>query len=221
MLDDIEEDAIKEIFNVSLGHAIPTLSEMVDAEIVFGIPCLEITPTHHLIDHISELVGSSVCVVHMDFDLTFNHRADIPGKAFLLFRADATPPLLDALYGEHVPEAMQNQVCQETITDVSDLLLYTCISTLSSLLDSGLAGEKPQFFMGNVHNLSLDRTTNNLQEMNFLGEGFIVEKSLINLRMDLSIPARKVAGSVLIWLNSTDSTNLKEAIQQFIITRTL
>ncbi|MBF8271210.1 MAG: cheC-like family protein [Magnetococcales bacterium] len=219
MLNELEEDAIKEIFNLSLGHAIPTLSEMVDAEIEFFPPGIEMTPANHLANTIEKLMGSAVCLVHMGFDLVFTEKANITGTAILLLRSGVVEPLLDALYGEHVPETMQNHVCQETFTDVGDLLLYTCVSTLSRLLDSGLEGRKPVFFRGNPMDWNIGPALCLAPEDVPHGEEIPKETLFINLRIDLAIPAKKVAGSVLIWLNTCDKTDIKMAIQRFIADR--
>ncbi|MBF0348426.1 MAG: hypothetical protein HQL81_12240 [Magnetococcales bacterium] len=219
MLDELEEDAIKELFNLSLGRAVPTLSEMVDAEIEFSVPCLEMTPASSLVENIESLVGSAACLVQMGFDLVFSWRENLAGTALFLMRADSMEPMLNALYGVPVPMATQHQVCRETFTDVGDLVLYTCVSTLSRLLDSDVEGEKPAFHRGNPRDWNIAMASFNPGgEGGF--DGHWEEKRVANLRIDVAIPVRKVAGSVLIWFDLTDGPDLKRAIRHFIATHT-
>lgn len=214
MLNELEEDAIKEMFNLSLGQALPTLSEMVDAEIEFSTPCLETTPAKQLTQYIQSLVGESACMLHMVFRLMVTDKANLPGNAVLLLRSTSLGPFLDALFGEPVPETMVNQVCTEALTDVADLLLYTCISTLSRLLDSELEGNKPVFSRGEptTHNWSW------ITEETFAKHND--DARCINLRIDLSIPCKHVSGSVMIWLDASHDTDLKQAVQHYITTQT-
>ncbi|MBF0435171.1 MAG: hypothetical protein HQL77_07345 [Magnetococcales bacterium] len=219
MLTEFEEDAIKEMFNLSLGNALPTLSEMVDAEIEFSTPCLETTPAKQLTQTITSMVGESACLLHMVFRLMMTNKADLPGNAVLLLRADSLGPFLDALYGEPVPQALQDQVCAEALTDVADLLLYTCISTLSRLLDSELEGNKPLFFRGKptLWNRSCPMEPNS-DVPNAPNENNADAHS-ITLRIDLSIPIKHVSGSVMIWLDASHDTDLKQAVQHYITTQ--
>ncbi|MBF0109482.1 MAG: hypothetical protein HQL76_09920 [Magnetococcales bacterium] len=221
MLDELEEDAIREMFNLSLGHAVPTLSEMVDAEIEFSPPCIEMTAAQRLIENIEQLVGSAACLVQMGFKLILARTEEVAGTALLLLRGESVAPLLDALYGEHVPESMHNEVCRETFTDVGDLLLYTCVSTLSGLLDADLEGKKPVFFRGNPRDWNMSMASFNLRDGQVEEASSFGERQVANLRVDFSIPLRMVGGSVVIWLDWTDKVGLRQAIRRFIATRSV
>ncbi|MBF0422536.1 MAG: hypothetical protein HQL73_06045 [Magnetococcales bacterium] len=219
MLDELEEDAIKEMFNLSLGHALPTLSEMIDAEIEFSTPCLEVTPTRELIQYLEGLVGESACVVHMAFDLLLTQRGRLLGNTLLLLRTEVLSPFLDALYGEHVPETLQGAVCEDAFTDVADLLLYTCISTLSRLLDSEVEGKKSIFYRGDPKTWDGILSSCRQYPATKAYEGTRKDDKSINLRIDFSVPVKNVSGSVLIWINATDDSDLKLAVRQFITTQ--
>ncbi|MBF0144299.1 MAG: hypothetical protein HQL57_10120 [Magnetococcales bacterium] len=62
MLTDLEEDALKEFFNLGLGMAADSLSRMVDNEVLLSLPMLKVVSRGEASRLLVASPGSGVCV---------------------------------------------------------------------------------------------------------------------------------------------------------------
>ncbi|MBF0214488.1 MAG: hypothetical protein HQM00_13170 [Magnetococcales bacterium] len=207
LLDEAEEDAFTELFNISFGMTAATLSEMVDAEIELSVPCFSMLTEGSLVDTIREMYGSAVGLVGMRYRFVFSEDHAIPGMAGLLIRAADLGHFLDALHGGPVPEAYAEQVATDSMQLTGEVLLYTCASSLSLLFASEIDGEKPVFFQGDPGVLS---------DYLSLSESHDPARSLLMLRVDFSLKGKGVSGSLLTWMDGEGLPLLKTEIDHFI-----
>ncbi|MBF0272478.1 MAG: hypothetical protein HQL98_10485 [Magnetococcales bacterium] len=208
LLDEVEEDAFKELFNISFGMTAATLSEMVDAEIELSVPCFSMLTEKSISDYIRHMYGMAVGLVGMRYRLVFSEGHAIPGMAVLLVRAADLGHFLDALHGGPLPESMAALVEAESMQLTGEILLYTCASSLSLLFGSEIVGEKPIFFRGDPEALPAYLA---LEDAN--GEE---DRPLLMLRVDFALTGKEVTGSLLTWMDGNGLPLLKTEIDHFI-----
>ena len=214
-LGEAEEDALKELFNLSFGKAAATLSEMVDAEVSLSVPCFFSMSRESMAEHIHSLYGSAIGLVGMRYRFIFSPEQTIPGMAILLIRAAEIAHFLDALYGTHIPEERVTQVEEEAMQLTGDLMLYTCTSSLSTLFSSGIEGEKPHYYRGAPEGLSAYLSLPD-QPPTAAGESAGPSTQLLLLRVDFSMEGKEVAGSLLTWMDGDHLSDLKREIDRFM-----
>ncbi|NGZ06852.1 MAG: hypothetical protein G8237_10905 [Magnetococcales bacterium] len=212
LLNDIEEDAFKEFFNISFGMTAATLSEMVDAEIVLSVPVFSMLPEQSVGHFIHELYGQAIGLVGMRYQMIFSEDHAIPGLAVLLVRADDLGHFVDALCGDAVPEEMASQMTAESMELTGEVLLYTCASSLSMLFATEIAGEKPIFFRG---------ASENLPDYLTLADAGPEERNLLLLRVDFTLLEKNVSGSLLTWMDGQGLPLLKSGIDRFLAEQAL
>lgn len=140
-LDAQQEDTLKELFNLSLGRAVTALSEMVGEEVLIGLPELQLIERERLAEVIAGHLATEVGMVGMPFRLLFADDGEVDGVALLLVPETSRQGLLETLMGQRLPAEAGPQMAQETMREVGDLMLYTCVSSLSRFLDSEIVGE--------------------------------------------------------------------------------
>ncbi|MBF0438239.1 MAG: hypothetical protein HQL93_03865 [Magnetococcales bacterium] len=219
LLTALEEDAFKELFNLSFGKVASTLSEMVDAEVTLSPPFYCSLPGSSVAEYIQSLFGAEIGLVGMRYQFEFpsdqiidgnlfqiwpDHTID--GMAVLMIRDTEMGHFLDALYGEHIPEEQLFQVEEETLQLAGDVLLYTCTSSLSTLFASEIHCEKPQFFKGAPEELLSFLALSDTQDG---GENLL-------LRVNFSLIDKEVAGSMLTWMGGSGVPRLKAELNQFV-----
>ncbi|MEO5349064.1 MAG: hypothetical protein H7836_05410 [Magnetococcus sp. YQC-3] len=215
LLNETEEDVLKELFNLSFGKTAATLSEMVDAEIALSLPCFFTLSRGAVVEHIHSLYGEAIGLVGMRYRFLFSPGQTIPGMAILLIRAAEIAHFLDALYGTHIPEEMANRVEEEAMQLTGDLLLYTCTSSLSTLFSSEIEGEKPHYYRGGPEGLSAYLSLSD-PPLTPVEESADPAAQLLLLRVDFSLVGKEVAGSLLTWLEGAHLPTLKKEITRFM-----
>lgn len=207
-LNEVEEDAFKELFNLSFGTTAATLSEMVDAEIVLSVPSFSRLSPRSLLVQIHQLFGDSIGLVGMRYQFTFPSERVVPGMAVLLVRATDLCLFLEALHGDAIPVEMIGQIEADSMQLAGDVLLYTCASSLSALLESDIDCQKPFFFRGDPEALSIQLGLAERDE----------SQELLMLRVDFLMTGKGVTGALLTWMDGDGLPFLKTEIDHFITT---
>ncbi|MBF0342228.1 MAG: hypothetical protein HQL95_14880, partial [Magnetococcales bacterium] len=114
-LDEEEEDAFKELFNISFGMTAASLSEMVDAEIELSGPGFARIPAGSVTEFIRGLYGRSVGLVGMRYRFIFPSDSVVVGMAVMLVNAADLGHFLEALHGSAVPEEMVIPLAEESM----------------------------------------------------------------------------------------------------------
>ena len=94
-LTELQKDALGELFNIGMGRASASLSEMVGEEVELSVPLVEILPYSEAIENISITVGQEVTAVRETFKGAFW------GDALLLFPENQSLQLVKALLKDH------------------------------------------------------------------------------------------------------------------------
>ncbi|MBF0184417.1 MAG: hypothetical protein HQM06_08515 [Magnetococcales bacterium] len=213
-LDDMEEDALRELFNLSFGRAAATLSEMVDGEISLSPPCMSLLSESRLVAHLAGLYGMAIGVVGMRFRFVFSENRSIAGMAVLLIRAAEIAHLLDALYGSPLPDEVLIQVEGETMQSTGDVLLYTCVSSFSALLSSDIECDAPHYYRGTVTELQPFLLPGGLTQTE--DPATAEAEQWLLLRVDFTLLGKQVAGSLLMWMDGAALPNLRAGLDRYL-----
>lgn len=139
-LDEFELDTIRELFNVGVGAAAAALSEMVQAEVLLGIPDVKLFTRSAAIERLGG--KRDVVAVRQSFCSAFG-----PGSAVLMFPETQSLELVRAITGEEGELAL-TELEQEALTEVGNIILNACLGTLSNMLESEFEIELPRFARG-------------------------------------------------------------------------
>lgn len=144
MTEEWEQDALKELFNMSLGRGVAALSEMVDDEIAISVPQIHAVDRTHLLQRLNLRVQSGDNIVGMPFRLEFD-RTPIEGLALISFPQQDSLSILEALVGRPIPPEALPHIQAGAMREMGDLFLYTCASSFSHFLDAEIVGEEVSF----------------------------------------------------------------------------
>ena len=142
-LSDLEQDAITEVFNIGIGKAGASLSEMVDKEVSLSVPQLSITTLSQANENISAS-ENRVSGVKECFD------GAIAGNAILLFPESRIIDLIRLLFPPGMDEEMILEMEQDTMTEVGNIILNATLSALSDIMEEELTNKIPETFKGSI-----------------------------------------------------------------------
>ncbi|MBF0285169.1 MAG: hypothetical protein HQL51_12025 [Magnetococcales bacterium] len=140
-LNPLQQDVLVELFNMSLGQAVSTLSDLVGEEVFVSLPEFRVVERARMTEVIAEGLGAGVDMVAMPCRLLFAGQGAVAGLALLAAPRESFRHLADLLWNHQSPPAGERErMEQEAMLEVGDLLLYTCASNMSQFLESEIEG---------------------------------------------------------------------------------
>jgi len=136
-LTELETDYLSEIFNIGVGNAASSLSQMVKQEIKLSVPELSFLSSTELI----ELLGSKnlLSSVSQKMDGPFS------AQSMLLFPDADSLEIVRKLLGEHLSDEGIAELQNEAMSEIGNIVLNACIGSLSQSFDMTFQIDLPEF----------------------------------------------------------------------------
>ncbi len=176
-LSELEKDAITEAFNMGMGQAGNSLSKMVNHEVELSAPLVEFTTKQRAATLICKGKGDSITGVCEKFT------GPIYGDAMLLFPEDQSLALVQLVLGDEVPKELLSEMEQEALTEVGNIILTGCLSSLADIIRKEVESDIPSLVKG---------TVNEILDVDHESEDEII----IVLNMNFTIKNKEIEGYV-------------------------
>jgi chemotaxis protein CheC len=196
-LTPLQRDALLEIFNIGVGSAANSMSQLINEEIRLSVPKLDILLKDHT-DALNALIQSRrICAVSQDFT------GPLQARAFLVFPEGKTQEIVRRMLGEMVSADELNTMEEEALSEIGNIILNACISSMSDLLQSDFKSSLPLYHLGTaVDVLALDNTAEN--------------PFMLLLHIDFSMPKEKIDGYLIFLLSLQSFSELLKKIDAFL-----
>ncbi len=135
-LSEDEKDALLEIFNIAVGTAASTLSEMVGSEVQLSLPDLALIERPELM----RKTKSTVSAIYQDFEASFGE-----GRAVLTFPEEKSLGLVSALMGQETVPPEITSLEEEALTEVGNIILNACLARLSDMAREEIVVSVPRY----------------------------------------------------------------------------
>ena len=201
-LSELQQDALIEIFNIGMGQAASSMSQIVGEEIALSVPRLDVLCGTGQIDTIRAAIRSPrICAVSQDFT------GSIDAKAFLIFPEGKTLEIVRRMLGESVAAGELNEMEQEALSEIGNIILNSCISSLCETLQAGFQCSMPAYHAGSTDEILF---SNSVQKDNLL----------MLFHVDFSMPRAKIDGYLVFLLNTPSFKVLIEQVDRFLLSIT-
>lgn len=127
-VSEIECDALLEAFNVGIGSAAASFSQMVGQEVILSLPTLRVLDRATAVALLAPQ-NAMVCGVGQGFTSSFG-----TGKAIVFFPEANSLDLVHVLMGEDIGAGEMAELEQEALTEVGNVILNACLAGLSNLV---------------------------------------------------------------------------------------
>lgn len=191
-------DTLSELFNIGMGRAAVSLSEMVDAEVELTIPSLQAVDFNAALSILNNLSPGSVNAVEQCFHGKFS------GNAFLLFNNESSLALIHSILGEEGWSNELGEMEQEALKEISNIILNTCFGCISDVLECELESSIPDLITGNINDVF------DIERMN-VGTDPLV----LTLSMTFSLPSKEIRGQVSLIMTSESIKRLINELERF------
>ena len=191
-LSELQKDILLEAFNIGMGRAAATLSQMAHQEVALSIPSIEIVRSREHPGHIPEAV--SLAAVSQSFRGDFGQATSL-----LMFPQDRSYELVRILLGEDVPLETMPELEQDAMKEVGNIILNSLIGYFAEIARQGFQVSLPEFRRDNWARLS----------GHSLGGAGADESSgpMLLIMIDFSLSESSLQGYLAVFLQ-TDGLNM-------------
>ncbi|WP_135075133.1 chemotaxis protein CheX [Terasakiella sp. SH-1] len=169
--DDLEKDIFIELLNIAVGQAAAGLSELVQEKIDMFVPNLHTLSEREASALVDEKLGHQATVISERFS------GIVPGQIMLLFPQAESLILVRKMLGEEMDEASASEVEQEALSEIGNMILNSCLSSLADAFEGRFIGELPVYASGQASRLFKGKED---QEILFIEVNFRLSESDIN-----------------------------------------
>lgn len=197
ILNELEQDAVAEVFNIGISRAAASLSEMVNREVLLSVPSLAMTTIEEARRAIDERLGD-VSGVLESFD------GSVAGNALLIFPQNRTEELLRLLFPGDISDEMLIEMEDDALTEIGNIILNAALSSLSDIIDEQLENKIPETFKGQI---SESIFTDNLSDA--------ASQQVLQLDMSISVKNSEIIGSISFLVIIKSITNFKNKLARY------
>ncbi|MBF0178651.1 MAG: hypothetical protein HQM03_01355 [Magnetococcales bacterium] len=141
-LTEMEEDALKEFFNMGLGMAAASLSQMVNNEVLLSLPQLKVVPYDEATRMLVANDEEQLVAIRQNFS------GELTGTSLLIFPGAESLELVRTLLNEQMPLEVLMELEQETLQDVGNVVLNAFLESFTQMMSIQFEFEAAEFLKG-------------------------------------------------------------------------
>ena len=194
-LNELQRDALGEIFNIGVGRAASSLSQIVNDTVLLSAP--EVTLVRRE-DASKVLLGSEFrqfSTVSQNFSGAFD------AEAMLIFPESNALEIVRLMVGPHMSIEELSEFEQEAMCEVDNIILNACMSALADLFHIALHGTLPVHRFGDTESLA------------FLGGQ---DQMVLVLQGDMTISQQRVQGHILFLLSVVSMRSMLDCLDAYL-----
>lgn len=143
-LDDLDLDALTEIFNLGVGQAAHAFSQIAGDAVSLTVPRVSVLSHEAVSQHLADSGHTSVSAVRQRFSGT------IHSEAVLMFPADRGLQLVQMMVGGDLPLDQLAEMEQEALSEIGNILLNSVMASVADALQIELDGSLPTVELSQV-----------------------------------------------------------------------
>jgi len=204
-LSDDERDAITELFNISVGDAANSLSQMVEERVILSVPHLVLIERDQAAEYIEKHSSQRISAIQQAFKGSFS------GTAVLFFPEEKSLELVRALLQEDVPLDSLTDLEQDSMVEVGNIILNAILASITEMLDMDVRCSLPDFLSGNCSHL-LDKLFTLENNNNSVSD----DDPVIVLFVDFMTGENKIKGYVVLLLDGIALQTFRDGVEKLL-----
>lgn len=141
-LSELQLDALAEAFNLALGEAAASFSQLVAEEIELSVPVVELASRETVIERLSALSpldAGRLCGIAQQFDTARLFHTE----ALLVFPESGCLEIVRRMLGDVTTVETITELEQDALAEIGNIIINGCMSTLSNLFAKEIVGTLP------------------------------------------------------------------------------
>ena len=190
-------DIVREVINIGVGDAASALSDLVNSRITITIPEVRVMNTAEAPEFVRRTLAPLGVYISQDFG------GPVSGKALLAYPRQSARAIVNALTGRTGAFSSLSQTEMAVLQEVGNILMVSCLSTMSNVMDASLSFKIPQV----TEDISDAYFENMVKELAGLDKAIVVKNEMV-------IEAHRVSGYLFIFLGFRDFQTVIERLDR-------
>lgn len=136
-LSEMQSDLLKELFNLGIGSAARSLSELVNHEIILTVPEIIFETPTELTTRLGR--GQSVFSVSQFMEGPFDMHS------MLIFKPEDSFDVVKKMLDQHLSDETLTELHSEALTEIGNVVLNSCIGMIGEALEENFTIDLPVF----------------------------------------------------------------------------
>lgn len=201
-LNELEQDALGEIFNISVGLAADVLSQMVNETVRLSVPKVEVI-SHASANHFFfQRIERPLCAIRQTYS------GDVMTDAVLMFPEKNSLELVRAMVGDEVSVDQLTDMERDAMAEIGNIILNAVISGLASNLQLAFDGSLPEVQVIEAEGVFTELANQSKAEVD--------PETVLALTIDFELSARQVNGYLAFLLDIPSSEKLAVKLTQYV-----
>lgn len=195
-LSELQRDGLGEIFNIGVGRAAASLSQIVNDEVMLSAPSVQLLQAQEAGTLLADFDPGKLSAVSQDFTGPFESRA------ILVFPESNALEIVRLMVGPHLTVEELSEFEQEAMCEIGNIILNACMSSLADLFRVSFSSTLPTHRYGRAGNLDCFEKS---------PEGVILV-----LQVDMTVQQRRIQGHIVFLLSVASMSSLLELLDRFL-----
>jgi chemotaxis protein CheC len=141
-LNELQHDALVEIFNIGVGQAAASMSGIVNEEVTMSVPSISFVSRSEAALMLVDSETRRICGVSQHYHGAFST------EAILMFPEEKSLEIVRLMVGELIPMQELTEMEQEAMSEIGNIILNSCVGTLANVFEQELEGTLPIYHVG-------------------------------------------------------------------------
>lgn len=199
-LTDDEYDVIVELVNIGVGKSAASLSQIANEEVLLSVPALDFLSLQEATKIFEERLPQMLTGVSQEFSGFFS------GKAALLFPESRSLDLVNVMLGSEDEIEIDAELEEEALSELGNILLNNCLSTISNILNQPIKTLLPQTFHSMPNKLTAQLAVEDTPDT-----------VIMLLKIDFSLKDRDLSGHLVFVIDFNENGSFKKTIKDYLI----
>ena len=147
-IEELDHDALTELFNIGLHRAASSLSELTGQRIIVDLPRLWICPIEETHARLVDLLDGDLATVHQIF------KGTVTGDAVLVLDYESATRLAALMTdGSVAIGGRLDQSAREVLAEVGNVILSSCLSSFGDMLQVSVSFSVPRMHVESLDGL--------------------------------------------------------------------
>lgn len=201
-LNELEQDALGEIFNIGVGLAADVLSQMVNETVRLSVPVVEVVSHEQANSYFVERIQRPLCAIRQTYV------GDVTTDAILMFPEANSLELVRAVVGDDVPVEELPDMERDAMAEIGNIILNAVISSLSTTLGLAFDGSLPDVSVIDAQGVFTDLLNRDQASRE--------PSTVLALTIDFELETRQVNGYLAFLLDIPSSEKLLARLTGYI-----
>jgi len=194
-LSEMEHDLLTELFNIGIGGAANSLSQLVNQEIVLSVPSLQFKTSSQVIDQLGK--NKKLFAIAQEMEGPFAMHS------LLIFNPEDGFEVVKRMLGPHLSDETLAELQSEALTEIGNIVLNACIAVVSEALGQGFDIHLPIFSSTIPEDLLAENADGD-------------SDCLLAIEVKLELKESAINGYLLFILNTDSIENLQKTLASLL-----